>query len=99
MAITALAQAGSNIVVASSLSESSSNQLRYRLPPLGITARFVENGKTDHVKRAIDEHTRAVFIESVSSTELLVSDIKDLAAVAHKAGVPLVVYVQALAVQ
>ncbi|KAE9372224.1 hypothetical protein N431DRAFT_408314 [Stipitochalara longipes BDJ] len=91
MTITALAQAGSNIVVASSVSELSANQFRYRLPPLGITAPFVEGGKTDHVERAIDEHTKAVFVESISSTDLLMSDIKALATVAHKAGVPLVV--------
>jgi len=34
-----------------------------------------------------------VFVDSISSTDLLVSDIKALAAVAHRAGVPLVVYV------
>jgi O-acetylhomoserine/O-acetylserine sulfhydrylase len=89
-----LAQAGSNIVVASSVSESSANQFRYRLPPLGITARFIENGQINHVEKAIDEHTKAVFVESISSTDLLMSDIKALAAVAHNLGVPLVVCVQ-----
>ncbi|PMD56540.1 homocysteine synthase CysD [Hyaloscypha bicolor E] len=91
MTTTALAQAGSNIVVASSLSESSANQFRHRLPPLGITARFIENGQINHVEKAIDEHTKAVFVESISSTDLLMSDIKALAAVAHNLGVPLVV--------
>jgi O-acetylhomoserine/O-acetylserine sulfhydrylase len=94
--IAALAQAGSNIVVASSVSESSENQFRHRLPPLGITARFVESGLAGHVDKAINEHTKAVFMESMSSPELLVSDIEHLAAVAHKAGVPLVVYVQTI---
>jgi O-acetylhomoserine/O-acetylserine sulfhydrylase-like pyridoxal-dependent enzyme len=94
MTTTALAQAGSNIVVASSVSESSANQFRYRLPPLGITARFIENGQINHVEKAIDEHTKAVFVESISSTDLLMSDIKALAAVAQNLGVPLVVCVQ-----
>jgi len=63
-----------------------------------MIARFVDGGNTNHVLQAIDEHTKAVFIESVSSTELLVSDTNALADVAHQAGVPLVVYVQAIAV-
>ncbi|PMD39042.1 O-acetylhomoserine sulfhydrylase [Hyaloscypha variabilis F] len=91
MTIIAVAQAGSNIVVASSVSESSVNQFKYRLPPLGITARFVDDGNINHVEQAINEHTKAVFVESVSSIDLLVSDIRALATVAHKAGVPLVV--------
>lgn len=90
--ITALAQAGSNIVVASNVSESSVRQFRYRLPPLGITARFV-NGDVGHVEQAVDDQTKAVFVESISSSDLVVSDLKVLAAVAHKAGVPLVVKV------
>lgn len=44
------------------------------------------------MEQAIDENTKAVFVESISSTDLRVSDIKALATVAHKAGVPLVVY-------
>ncbi|PMD26582.1 O-acetylhomoserine/O-acetylserine sulfhydrylase [Hyaloscypha hepaticicola] len=88
LAITALAQAGSNIVVVSTVSESSAHQFRYRLPALGISARFVESGQ---VVQAIDEHTKGVFVESISCTDLLVADIKSLAGAAHKAGVPLVV--------
>jgi O-acetylhomoserine/O-acetylserine sulfhydrylase len=88
LAISALAKAGSNIVVVSTVSESSAHQFRYRLPPLGISARFVES---DQVEQAIDEHTKAVFVESISSTDLLVADIKHFAGAAHKCGVPLVV--------
>jgi O-acetylhomoserine/O-acetylserine sulfhydrylase len=90
--ITALAQTGSNVVVASTVSESSARQFRYRLPPLGITARFVSS-EAGHVEQAIDDHTKAVFVESVSTPDLLVTDLKTLAAVAHKAGVPFVVKV------
>jgi O-acetylhomoserine/O-acetylserine sulfhydrylase-like pyridoxal-dependent enzyme len=91
MAVTALAQAGSNIVVASNVSDSTVHQFRHRLPPLGITARFVESGEIGQVERAIDEHTKGVFVDCVSITDLLVSDIETLAAVAHHAGVPLIV--------
>jgi O-acetylhomoserine/O-acetylserine sulfhydrylase len=95
--ITALAQAGSNIVVASTVSESSERQFKYRLPPLGITARFV-SGEAGHVEQAIDDHTKAVFVESISSTDLVVSNLNFLADLAHKAGVPLVVKVPKLSV-
>jgi cystathionine beta-lyase/cystathionine gamma-synthase len=88
LAITALAQAGSNIVVVTPVSESSAHQFRYRLPALGISARFVQSGQ---VVQAIDEHTKGVFVESISCTDLLVADIKSLAGAAHEAGVPLVV--------
>jgi O-acetylhomoserine/O-acetylserine sulfhydrylase len=68
MTTTALAQSGSNIVVASNVSESSANYLRYRLPPLGITIHFIESGQPDRVEEALNEHTKAIFIESIAST-------------------------------
>ncbi len=89
--ITALAQTGSNIVVASNVSDSSVHQFRYRLPPLGIDARFVKSGQIGHVRQAIDDNTKGIFVESISSKDLLVSDIEALAAVAREAGVPLIV--------
>jgi O-acetylhomoserine/O-acetylserine sulfhydrylase len=86
-----LAQAGSNIVVASNVSDSSAHQFRYRLPPLDITAQFVESGEIGQLKQAIDENTKGVFVESISNSDLLVSDIEALASLAHEAGVPLIV--------
>ncbi|TVY59662.1 Homocysteine synthase [Lachnellula suecica] len=91
MTVTALAQTGENIVVASHLSDTSAQLFKYRLPPSKITARFVESGEIDLVRKAIDENTKAVFVESISSHGLLVADIAALAIVAHEAGVPLVV--------
>ncbi|KAF8858572.1 hypothetical protein BDZ45DRAFT_714400 [Acephala macrosclerotiorum] len=89
--ITALAQAGSNIVVASSVSEDAAHTFKYRLPPLGITARFIESGNVDQVGEAIDKDTKFVFAESISSDKLIVSDIEALAATAHSSGIPLIV--------
>lgn len=91
MAVAALASVGSNIVVASSVSDASAHQFKDRLPPLGITARFVESGDINEVRKLIDKHTKAVFVESISSTDLRVSDIEALAKVAHENGVPLIV--------
>jgi O-acetylhomoserine/O-acetylserine sulfhydrylase-like pyridoxal-dependent enzyme len=89
--ITALASTGDNIIVASQISESSSQQFKYRLSTLGIETRFIESGDVDLIRQAIDENTKGVFVESISS-DLIVSDIKALATVAHEAGVPLIVY-------
>jgi O-acetylhomoserine/O-acetylserine sulfhydrylase-like pyridoxal-dependent enzyme len=90
MTITALASAGNNIIVASQITESSSQQFKYRLPALGIKTRFIESGDVELIRQAVDENTKGVFIESISG-DLVVSDIEALAAIAHEAGVPLIV--------
>ncbi|CZR65448.1 related to cystathionine beta-lyases/cystathionine gamma-synthases [Phialocephala subalpina] len=89
--ITALAQRGSNIVVASSVSESTAHILKHRLPPLGINARFVENGSIEKVGEAVDKDTKFVLAESISGDELFVSDIEALAEAAHSKGIPFIV--------
>ncbi|KAL3417836.1 O-acetylhomoserine aminocarboxypropyltransferase/cysteine synthase [Phlyctema vagabunda] len=89
--IMSLANAGSNIIVASSISDSSALQFKARLPNMNITARHVEDGDLSRIQELIDENTKAVYIESVSTQDLRVSDIAAIAAVAHQAGIPLVV--------
>jgi O-acetylhomoserine/O-acetylserine sulfhydrylase-like pyridoxal-dependent enzyme len=74
-----LAQYGSNIVVASNLSEISAHQFKHRLPPLGITARFVESGNVNEVRKSIDHNTKALFVESISTKDLLIADIEAMA--------------------
>jgi len=91
MTITALASKGSNIIAASKISESSEQQFKYRLSALGIETRFVESGDVELIRKAVDQNTKGVFVESISS-DLVVSDIQVLATVAHDAGVPLIVY-------
>jgi O-acetylhomoserine/O-acetylserine sulfhydrylase len=94
MAIAALAMAGENIVAAATISEETYTLFRYRLPTQGITVRFVDINDTDSLQGAIDEKTRAVYIESISSIGLEIADISAVASAAHEAGVPLVVSVQ-----
>ncbi|PCG95102.1 hypothetical protein PENOC_079450 [Penicillium occitanis (nom. inval.)] len=91
MAIAALAMAGENIIAASTLSEETYNLFKYRLSTHEITVKFVDINETDSVRNAIDDKTRAVYIESISSIGLEVADISAVASVAHEAGVPLVV--------
>lgn len=93
MTVTALAATGSNIVVASDISDASSLQFKFRLPSMGIQTKFVTSRHIDDVRHAIDENTKAVFVESISSQSLLISDIAAIATACHDIGVPLVVYV------
>ncbi|PBP23459.1 hypothetical protein BUE80_DR005580 [Diplocarpon rosae] len=89
--ITALAQRGSNIVVASQISVSTSRLFQHRLKNLGISARIVVDGHAEHVSQAIDDETKFVFAESVPIDDLLATDIEALAVLAHSKGLPLVV--------
>lgn len=91
MAIAALAMAGENIIAASSISEETYSLFKYRLPTQGITVKFVNINDTDSVQNAIDDKTRAVYIETVSSIGLEIADISAVASAAHEAGMPLVV--------
>lgn len=93
MAIAGLAGASDNIVSASTISEEVYTQFRYRFPSQGISVRFVDVDDADALRNAIDDKTKAVYVESVSSVGLSVADLEAISAVAHEAGVPLVVSV------
>lgn len=86
-----LAQAGDNIVSARNLYGGTYTQFNDILPTLGITVKFVDAQDPEQVKKAIDDHTRAVFVETVSNPALEVTDLEAVATVAHEAGIPLLV--------
>jgi len=85
-----LVRAGQNIVSVSSLYGGTFALFRHTLPRMGINTHFVDNDP-EAVRRAIDENTRAVFVETIGNPRLDVPDLRALADVAHEAGVPLVV--------
>ncbi len=94
LAILNLARAGDTIVASKALYGGTVALLAHTLPRLGITTRFVEASGPDgaaNVAAAIDETTRAVFVETIGNPRLDVPDFRALADVAHAAGVPLVV--------
>ncbi len=91
LAILTLAQAGDEIVSTTSLYGGTYNLFHYTLPRLGITVRFVDAEDFDGIRAAINDRTRAVYTESVGNPKLDVVDIERIAAVAHDAGVPLIV--------
>ncbi|HXE56658.1 MAG TPA: O-acetylhomoserine aminocarboxypropyltransferase/cysteine synthase family protein [Gemmatimonadales bacterium] len=86
-----LARAGDNIVSSQSLYGGTYNLFAHTLPKWGITTRFVDIHNLAQVRRAIDEDTRLLFVETVGNPRLDVPDFEALAAIAHEAGLPLVV--------
>jgi O-acetylhomoserine/O-acetylserine sulfhydrylase len=91
MAISALAHAGDNIVSTSNLYGGTYNQLKVALPRFGITTKFVKGDSAEEFKKAIDEKTKAVYVETIGNPRYNVPDLAAIAKVAHDAGVPLMV--------
>jgi O-acetylhomoserine/O-acetylserine sulfhydrylase len=91
LAITTLAEAGDNIVSGSSLYGGTYNQFKVQFPRLGIDVRFVGTDDFEAWEAAIDERTRALYVESIGNPAFDVPDFERLAAIASKHGLPLVV--------
>jgi O-acetylhomoserine/O-acetylserine sulfhydrylase len=91
MAITALAHAGDNIVSTSNLYGGTYNQFKVLFPRFGITTKFVEGDKAEDIAAAIDDKTKAVYIESIGNPRYNIPDFEAIAKVAHDKGVPLIV--------
>ena len=90
-AIQAIAEAGDNIVSASTLYGGTYNLFAHTLPQQGIEVRFADPREPASFGALIDSKTKAVFIESIGNPLGNVTDIKALADVAHQHGVPLIV--------
>ena len=88
--IQALAFAGDHIVAANNIYGGSINLLQHTLPNYGITTTFVKPNVND-IEKAIKENTKAVFIETLGNPNSDVVDIEEIAKVAHKHNIPLVV--------
>jgi hypothetical protein len=91
MAIAALAHAGDNIVSTTNLYGGTYNQLKVFLPRLGIDTKFVNGDKAEDFAKAIDEKTKAVYIESIGNPKYNIPDFEAIAKVAHDHGVPVIV--------
>jgi O-acetylhomoserine (thiol)-lyase len=86
-----LLRAGDHIVASSSLYGGTFNLLSVTLPRLGITTTFVNPNDEDAFTSAIQENTRAIFVESLGNPKLDVLDLKKISAQAKTARVPLIV--------
>jgi len=90
-AIQTIAEAGDNIVSASTLYGGTYNLFAHTLPQMGIQARFADYRDPDAFERLIDDRTKAIFCETVGNPLGNVTDFEKLAEVAHRNGVPLIV--------
>ncbi|MEM6784354.1 MAG: O-acetylhomoserine aminocarboxypropyltransferase/cysteine synthase [Bacteroidota bacterium] len=88
---TTLAEAGDNIVSSSKLYGGTYNLLKVALKRLGIETRFVDTDDPADFAAQIDDRTKAVFFETLGNPRLNVPDFEGIVAVAHDAGVPVVV--------
>jgi O-acetylhomoserine (thiol)-lyase len=91
LALTTIAQAGDNIVSTTNLYGGTYNQFKVTLPRLGIRVKFVEGDNPEDFKKAIDENTKAIYVETIGNPRFYVPDFEALAKVAHDAGIPLIV--------
>jgi len=91
LAISTIAEAGDNIVSTSFLYGGTYNQFKITLPRLGINVKFVETDEPSDYADAIDERTKAIYIETIANPRLNVPDIEAIAKVAHANKIPLIV--------
>jgi OAH/OAS sulfhydrylase len=91
LALTTLAQAGDNVVSTSYLYGGTYNQFKVTLPRLGIDVRLVEGDDPAALEAAIDDRTRALYVESIGNPRFNVPDLAALAGIARRHATPLVV--------
>ena len=86
-----LAQNGDNIVSAKNIYGGSFNLFEHNLPQYGIDTNFVDIFNEEQVESAINEKTKALYIETLGNPNSDVVDIESVAKIAHKHKIPLVV--------
>ena len=67
------------------------NQLKVFLPRLGIQTKFVQGDRAEDFAAAIDDKTKAIYVETIGNPRYNVPDFEAIAKVAHDNGIPLVV--------
>lgn len=90
MTIAALAHAGDNIVSTSNLYGGTYNQFKVMFPRMGITTKFLKGENPEDVEKAIDDRTKAVYVETIGNPRYNVPDFEAIAKVCKAKGVVLV---------
>ncbi len=91
LTIHTLAGCGDHIVASSSLYGGTETCFRYTLPRIGIETTFLKSPSPDDIRNAIQENTKAVYLETLGNPSGEVLDLSGIAAVAHEKGVPVVI--------
>jgi O-acetylhomoserine (thiol)-lyase len=89
--ILTISEAGDNIVSASTLYGGTYNLFAHTLPQYGIDVRFADYSHPASFEPLIDDKTKAIFCESIGNPLGNITDFEQLAAIAHRHGVPLIV--------
>jgi len=89
--IEALAANGGHIVAQKTIYGGSFNLLEHTLPQYGIRTSFVDIHKLDEVEAAIEDDTRAIFLETLGNPNSDIPDIETVSEIAHRHGVPVVI--------
>jgi O-acetylhomoserine (thiol)-lyase len=82
---------GDEVIASTMLYGGSITQFSETFPKFGWRARFVDPTKPAQFKKAVRKRTKAIFVESASNPDGVVCDLEAVAAIAHEAGVPLIV--------
>jgi O-acetylhomoserine (thiol)-lyase len=91
LAISSLMEQGDELVAASTLYGGTYTQFDVSFRRIGINVKFVEPDDPENFRKAITPRTRAIYGETIANPRMNVLDIEKVAAIAHEAGVPLVI--------
>ena len=86
-----ITKAGDHIVSAKTIYGGSYNLLAHTLPAYGVTTTFVDPSDIRNFEKAIQENTKAVFIETLGNPNSNIIDIEAVAEIAHRHGIPLII--------
>ncbi|MDD1740811.1 MAG: O-acetylhomoserine aminocarboxypropyltransferase/cysteine synthase [Methanothrix sp.] len=91
LALLGITGVGDEIVSASNLYGGTYELFHYTFPKLGRSVKFVDSTRPEEFRKAITSRTRVIFAETIGNPKLDVLDFEAVAAIAHEAGIPLVV--------
>ncbi len=91
LAVLNIASQGDEIVSGSSLYGGTYTLFRYTFSRFGIKVKFVNSNDPESFKREINSRTKALYVETIGNPGLNVPDLERLSAIAHEAGIPLIV--------
>jgi O-acetylhomoserine (thiol)-lyase len=91
IALTNFLEAGDNFVSTSYLYGGTYNQFKVQFKRLGINVKFVQGDDPSAFEAAIDEKTKAIFVETIGNPRFNIPDFEALAGIAQRHGIPLVV--------
>lgn len=91
IALTNILQQGDNLVSTSYLYGGTYNQFKVQLKRLGIHVKFVDGDKAADFDRLVDDHTKAIYLETIGNPRFNIPDFDQIAEVAKKHDIPLIV--------